>query len=72
MENQSTLVGQIEGLSESLQFKVIPSNDAPEFKPATREEANLFVLSNFVNLNFVSKISTPSVDGFSENAQNGP
>jgi|GEM_PF-6097227 len=58
MENQSTLVGQIEGLPESLQFKGIQSNDGPEIKPAMREEANLFVLSKFVNLNFVYEIST--------------
>jgi hypothetical protein len=58
MENQITLIGQIEGLPESLQFKVIPSNGAPEFKPATREEANLCVLGKFVNLNFVYEIST--------------
>ena len=38
---------------KSLKFKVIPSIDDPEIKPGTREEANLFVLINFVNLNLL-------------------
>ncbi|CAB1081598.1 hypothetical protein D1AOALGA4SA_9246 [Olavius algarvensis Delta 1 endosymbiont] len=47
--------------------KVIPSSDAPEIKPVTREEANLFVLRDFVNLNFVSQFQTPQFSGFRDN-----
>jgi len=59
LENHSILIWTCCGIVEIPVIYRYPISRRPEFKLATREEANLFVLSNFVNLNFVSEISTP-------------